>query len=540
MTYCYLPQKLHLQKSLTLGEQRNGPLFDWFVDSSISSSGDGKSPAQAFKTFAEVIAAVGSLPNQRIGLACNAEWKEQLSIGSPGNHVDGTEIGYYGSSYELPSSGATADAPFIDASDTIPNANFTLVGGTSFTYQATVNFTTAPGAADQRLIWENDKCLTQVAYSAGVELATPGTFAYSSYTANSATVYVRASDSSAIPSNGKKYDYPNRLECINIYGANCRITNIRTRRQRDNNGSCNILGGDYGWIVNCTMEDGHKHSSYLQEGGGWIGCMLKNNYNGTSGSPNFLVANKNVGTGLGVTVQNNTFISDPNIVPAVNITSSFLCHTSVSGNFGTITASGNSHTYSESAYVPQNITAINVSGDIFLNCKGTGNDNTENLTGLFSDINFTVNVTTISSVNGPFNSLPPSGRSTITHVNCTFSTATYEPCTMSGNNVDATFTNCSFSAGDTSARFPHGLIRMTGTGCTLTVNGTTLQTGLAADSFFNMAADTVYAGDNNHFIKTGSGIHFQRANSDVATSLAAWQAYTTNAAVGHDANSTLV
>ena len=57
--------------------------------------------------------------------------------------------------------------------------------------------------------------------------------------------------------------------------------------------------------------------------------------------------------------------------------------------------------------------------------------------------------------------------------------------------------------------------------------------GYLNESFYNLAADTTYTGDNNSFVKT-TNAHWQRANSDVATTLAGWQTYS-----GQDAHSTL-
>lgn len=508
-----------------LGRLGGAGAANWFVSISGSDANTGKSPSQAFATLEAAATAVGSTPNQKIALAKGSSWKGQLTIGTAGSPVVGTKVLTYG---------AGAD-PFIDASDQILNASFTLAAAQTLTYTAAVTFTSLSGSTDQRSIWENGKCLTQATSIANCE-ATAGSCFFDSYTAGSANVYVHASDGSNVSTNGKLYEYPKRLQCINLYGDNCRVSGIRTRRQRDPNGSLNILG-DYGWIVNCTIEDGNKHSSYNQEGGGYLSCTFKNAYD-VAGMANYIVFNKSAGASRGLTVQNCTFLTDGNVVP-VNTVTDIISHTTT-GNFGALAISGCTHTNSLKLCVPQNITSMNMSGFTALNCSGIGSDTTEAIAATIANSTFTINVGTISAGNAlPFNASPPSSRSTVTHSNVTFNTATYEPALCGGNNVDYVWTGSSITAANTSARFPRGLIRLTGTGCTLAVNNCGLNSGEANDAFFNLAADTIYSGDNNAFVKTTSA-HFQRAGTDVATTLAGWQAYTTSAAVGHDASSTLV
>lgn len=508
-------------------------IANWFVDQVNGLDTNlGNSEFFPFKTLAAAKTAVGSKTNQRIALKCGSVWKEELSIGTAGSGINGTTLLSYG----------TGAQPFIDGSEAIPNVNFTLASGQTVTYQANVTLQGAAGggapATEQRLVWEDGRFLLQATSIANCE-ATAGSFFYSSGTSSTPTIYVHASDGSNPSLNGKLYEFNCRFVCVDLYGDNCRASNIRTRRQRANNGSLN-LNGDYCWFINCTMEDGHKHASLTWEGGGYVGCTFKNAYNGTSGSPNFLVFNKPTGTSKGLTVQGCAFTVDVNVIPNSSSVlqagvSSVICHCN-SGDFGLLSASGNRHNGPCSGYVPQNITGITVDGDIFSEAIGMGSCSDPGVVALIRNTSFTIAGAVLSGGDGhAFACNPSSGRATVTYENCSFSTATYEPVWFKNSNVDYTLTNCQITAGNTGTRFPHGLIRFstTATGCTLTLNGCTLTAGISAESFYNLASDTTYVGNNNTFIKATSA-HWQRANVDVATTLSGWQS-----ASGQDAGSTL-
>jgi hypothetical protein len=512
-------------------------IADWFVDSVAGSdSNTGKTAAQAFQTIGALVTAVGSKTGQRIALKCGSSWKEQLLLTNNAS----TRIFSYGS----------GDQPLLDASDNIPNASFSLVGGTTATYQASVTYAGTTGSSTQSLVWENGVNLVQVAYVAGAELSTPGTFAFSSYSGGSATLLVRASDSSDITTNGKTYDFTKRYAALMITGDNCTITNIRTRRQRANDGSA-VVYGDNTWFYNCTMEDGHKHAAYVGEGGGFSGCTFKNVYNGTSLSPNFIVFNKNVGTQLGMNVLNCTFTQDPAVVPsassypvsAANATS-VIAHVNTSGDFGILTATGNTHTNMATGYSLTNATTQNITSDTFVNSQRIANANYAGTINV-SNTTFTFSIAPSQvGVLEPVVSTISAGNAIVNYSNVTASTGTYD-WRISGNNLASNFTNCNITAGNTSGRSPLGLLRTTGTGGALALNGCHLTVGYTFDSFVNLATDTTYTGDNNIFTGLSTRWRWARNNVNVvdnttsgSSAIAAWQAYTTNAAAGHDAAST--
>ncbi len=493
--------------------------FNYYVDSvNGNDSNDGLTASTAFRTLAAATTAVGSGSNKAIGLAKGSTWKEQLIL----SNNTGAIVASYGS----------GSMPLIDAGDTIPASSFSLASGQTVTYQASLTFTGSTGT-EQRLIWENNANLVQVSSIASVE-STAGSFFYSNYTSSSATVYIHAKDGSNPGSNGKTYDYTNRYNAISITGDNCRVDGIRTRRQRDNNGSIEIFG-DNCTIANGIAEDGHKHLAYMQEGSTVQNYVFKNAYNGTDNFPNYLVFNKNVGTGLNNVVTGSTFTTDPTVVPAsggivTQFPTSVISHTNTSGSFGTLTASNNTHSQT-SGYQMANAGNQSISGDTFTNCTIVGTT-ADAVTVSISSITVT-NPLNVSTSFGLFKSSnPASGRVAVTYTGITVNSGT-NLIQISGNNLDSTFTNSSITAGDTSSRAPQGLLRISGTGNTLTVNGTTITQTVAAATFYNLATDTTYVGNNNTFVRPSGAYNFRRNSTVVATTISAWQTYS-----GQDANST--
>lgn len=495
------------------------PAINLYVDAvNGSDANNGSTPYMALKTLAALVAAVGSKTGQVVGLAAGSVWKEQLTLHA---NNDSTTVIAYG----------FGPMPMIDGGDTIPPVNFALTTGQAFTYQTSVAFAGIVNGVEQRLIWENNANLVQVGSIAAVE-STPGSFFYDNYNLAMATVYVHAKDGSNPATNGKVYDYTNRYYALSIWGSNCLVDGIRTRRQRGNNGSVE-MAGDNCTIQNGIAEDGHKHCAYIQEGSTVTNYVFRNAYNGLSGFPNYLVFNKNVATGLPNSVTGCQFITDPTVVPsssgvAIQLVSSVIGHVNTSGAFGQFVATDNVHSQT-SGYLLANGGNQTITGDAFTNCTIVG-QTPDAVTVTISGVTIT---NTLLSVISLFSSnITGSGRLSVACTDCVINSGT-ALVKINGNNIDMALANCTITAGNTSTRFPQGLLVLSGTGGTLIMNGTTLKQTIAGQVFVNLAPDTVYVGDHNAFIRPSGNWTFERGNAVVATSLSAWQTYS-----GQDANST--
>lgn len=495
------------------------PFFNYYVDSvNGDDANNGLGPGTAFRTISRVLSAVGSQPNESIGLARGSVWKEELLLSAN----PGTTLASYGA----------GTMPLIDAGDTISPVSFTPTAGSPSTYQAALVFT-GPTGVEQRLVWENNKNLIQVADIATVS-STPGSFFFDSYTAPSSIVYVHTSDGSDPSTNGRTYDYTKRFYGINIVGDNVTINGIRTRRQRNNNGSVVIMG-DHGLLENGIAEDGHKHAAYMQESATISRYIFRNAYNGIDGFPNLVVFNKNIGLGLGMSVSFCQFIIDPGVVPSVSgvplqLATSIISHLNQSGSLGAIVTNGNTHTLTK-GYGLAGTSAQTFNTDAFTDCQYMGNT-PDPVAVVFNRPVFTFT----KQLSGPsmffYSDSPASGRVSVTYNNGSWNTATFN-VSISGNSLDTYFNGGTIVTGAMVGN-PDGVIQIAGTGNTLTVNGLVLDaTAWPSPRFYSLQADTVYQGDHNVFAYTTGVPSWVVNHVIVAASLAGWQAYS-----GQDAGST--
>lgn len=508
-------------------------LFDFYADSvNGSDANDGLTAATAKATLAAITALVGFQPNKRIGLARGSVWREQLIIGLVTSRVNGTQIGAYGS-------GAM---PLVDGSDPITAGSWSLAASQTLTYQAAVTFTGAlPGSGGEfRNVFENGKVLVQASSIANCE-ATAGSCFLSSYTAGTATLYIHPSDGSNPASNGKTYEYTNRYGVVILYGdttvtslaQGAQVRNIRTRRQRCNDGSM-VSYGRFSYFRACSIEDGHKHNALLAAGGLAEACTFLNGYNGAGGFENHLVFFDGGSAVLpGIGAINCTFRAIAAVTPA---TPAALISHSGNGNdaFASMTLTGNKYDGLGAASSCGNVALFVISACLYLNCKTTdvaGDNGTAPAAAMIWNNGQAVITKDLGSAGG-INLMPSPGvNGTVVVSASKFWSYTYLPFVVSAAGASFTINDSFVLAGDTSSRYPLGMFRASAAGIKLTSNRTTWQKTFVSDYFFWLLADTVYQGDGNHFV--GPGLRWTKDNSTTnIASLAAWRI-----ASGQDNNS---
>lgn len=303
---------LDLALSTQIGRTQATSLTYYFDSVAGNDGNTGLAPDDAFKT----LSALPTLsPGNRISLKKGSHWREELII-----EADSISIQAYGS-------GA---APIINASDVLPNASFSKTAGRTNVYEISV----APewSGVDWLNAWEDDAYLTRAADLAACD-TTPGS-CFPSGASGTITLYVHASDSSAVTGNGKTYETTIRQHAL-TFGAqnNCSVGGLDLRRNLGNNGSLEL--GPNNQASNCTIRDGSKHNVYSR-----TGCRLTNVtatgiYYGTANC-NLFVVNENSPNGEGVTFINCTADGGTENEHATG----FFSHMNVSGDFGTITADG--------------------------------------------------------------------------------------------------------------------------------------------------------------------------------------------------------
>lgn len=249
--------------------------YDWYVNGNLMASGNGRSLNGGWKTIAEGLAAAS--PGASI-------WVERLYDGSayradliiPGNGIRIYSSGIY---VHSDTGGTWSGGARIRGGEIAANADFTKTIGQTNVYEITV--TVEVGANNRINILENGFFLTLAASVAACD-STPGSFYVGSHS-GTVTVYVHASDSSDVTTNGKEYEYPKRIYAIanlsysgvviqGLSGEFCLSDSSPLAARQATVSHCRAqLGGKHtiqvnpteGSITDCLVEDGYYTSGTL-------------------------------------------------------------------------------------------------------------------------------------------------------------------------------------------------------------------------------------------------------------------------------------
>ncbi len=221
-------------------------LFDLYVDSiNGSDANNGQTPATALAT----IAALGTLlPNVSVGFARGSHWREKLQAVA-------AIYGVYGS----------GDRPILDASDIAPNDDFSLTVDQTFVYQIAWDHSIPNDGGKRKFsVWEDDLRLIRVADVATCESTAGSFYAPLPIAGATQTIYVHASDSSDVITNGKLYEITAREYAITV-AASGEVSGLHGKRTAHNDGV--ISAGATTVLYDCVAEDGQIHNVFIGAGG---------------------------------------------------------------------------------------------------------------------------------------------------------------------------------------------------------------------------------------------------------------------------------
>lgn len=213
----------------------------YFVDSVNGlDTNDGRSASTPLQTIAALLAK-NPPANSTIYLARGSKWREVL-----GGLALGVNVIAYGQ----------GPRPVLDASKVAANASFTKTAGYTNIYQ--IAWTHSMAAADRHRVWENNVRLTRVTTLALCD-STAGSFYAPTVTANGTdTVYVHASDNSAVNTNGKTYELAALSNPI-VGAIGGQLIGLHGRRAGGNSGC--VLS--YYYARDCLAEDGTIHNFWV-------------------------------------------------------------------------------------------------------------------------------------------------------------------------------------------------------------------------------------------------------------------------------------
>jgi hypothetical protein len=492
--------------------------FNAYLDSvGGNDANSGSAPGTAKRTWAGVAAIIPARGGFSIGVKRGSVIVEQCVLAASYNNI---MIGAYGD--------AGDPLPLFDGSETLVAGIWSATVGQAGVWEQPYAVTgSTPGSGNEfRNIWEDNKVYTQATSLANCQ-ATAGSCFFSSYTAASGTLYIHPYGSTDPTSDGKVRAWSKRFTVIDLAGANCVVSSVRTRRARNNNGSM-VLSGRYGTIRGCTIEDGHKHVALMGAGATVDGCTFHNSYNGTGGGENLLVF-FDAGAGMpGCQVINSTFEQQTAVV-GTRTSSGIISHTANgTDNLGTITLRSNRFTRCAAAGSFSDTLAIAATNDLLIDCNQS--------IALFEigTIDWTncQMVTTALDIGGVSVMLPSSiAGSTINVTGCKVYSGTFT-MHLVATAVTLNLTNNLLYAGDDSGHFPLGIVRASASGAIINANGNTFQKTAQFDTFYLLIAGNTYTGDHNHFVGLMNNAFSLNNGSTFITTLAAWRT-----ASGQDANS---
>jgi len=291
--------------------------YDWYVNSVTGNdANDGKYTSSAFKTIAKLLTVMGV--GDSVALAKGSTWRETYS--APG--IGCTAVAY--------GSGA---APILDCRDVVANASFTKTVGQTNVYQITVSPDLAVSGT-WNSVWQDGARLVRATSIANCD-ATAGSYYPSSDTVAPITMYVHASDSSSLITNGKVYLYSQRQYSVESYAyTGVGINGIVGIGNLGESGSFRI--GKSSILYGCQALEGNKHNVYTRTGC-WIENMTASlSYYGT-GTMGLFAYNEDTPNSEGITYLNCI----ANMGGVLNsLQTGFMGHNNVSGVFGSITYTG--------------------------------------------------------------------------------------------------------------------------------------------------------------------------------------------------------
>jgi hypothetical protein len=218
---------------------------NWYIDSVSGDDGNAGTQAAPFATISKALEQTLS-QGDVIWLKRGSVWREALTLPT------GVSAIAYG----------TGERPILACDDAAANVDFSATAGQENVYQISWVLDLPPPYSGGCFhgVWEDDTRLAMVG-SLALCQSTPGSY-FSQYPMvdQTSTIYVHASDSSNVTTNGKLYEIGSRGQGV-VGGARSSIIGIHTRR---NVSPWSLVS--YFYARDCLAEDGGYHNAWVT---GW-------------------------------------------------------------------------------------------------------------------------------------------------------------------------------------------------------------------------------------------------------------------------------
>lgn len=317
---------------------------DWYVDSiNGSDSNNGFTPSAAFATIAKLLTVLQA--GDVVGLVRGSKWNEQLTIAV--NNVKVLAVG-------------NGQPPIFDSADVVLNASFTKTVGRTNLYQVTVTTNFTASEPQFVRVWEDSVGLPIATSEANCD-ATPRSYWVATHDAVSVTVYVHASSSANVTTNGRLYEISKRTSGVySFFASGTTVDGVTCKRPCGNGGGIKV--GPFSTVSNCRVDDANKHNFHGLRGTNFNNCIAFDAYYNSDSTA--FVLNDDTPSG-----QSSTFESCQAIMPRFNsLMTGFYGHKNVSGSFGTVTFSNCSTLNCAIGFAFADSSRV-----VYNNCSGTDN-----------------------------------------------------------------------------------------------------------------------------------------------------------------------
>ncbi len=225
--------------------------FNLHLDSAAAGGGDG-SKAAPFNSATDLLTAMGTTPNLRIGVKYGSVITQSLVLTA--NHT-GTYIDAYGDEGD--------GLPEWRCDDVVAAGDWSLAAGRTNVYRADLTVEIDANAAELPGIWEDGQALTFSAVNLSAAEGIPGTFWHGTVTDDTTiTVYIHPYGSTNPTSDGKEYRASKRKGLDAYLADDVTIRHQKGRRNYTSYGS--ITGGRGCLIQHCEQHEGPTHNIFVR------------------------------------------------------------------------------------------------------------------------------------------------------------------------------------------------------------------------------------------------------------------------------------
>lgn len=237
------------------GRPAQSAAVNYYLDSTVGSSGNGLTAGAAFKTLADLQAAILALPSyRRQGL------RIQVQAGSNFTGAEFNATAEMAGIVFVGQVAASGRMPIVDGSTTVTKGSITSLGGNLYSYTVSVGWSLDP--AEYPSLWADDQRYTRVAAGS---VTRPYQFSSSNPVDAASITITFMAPAMGDPRSDAVVYHVSVASCLQLRLAEgSEVEGIECRRPYHSYGCFSI--GKFGSLRNFRAIEGNSHSVYLMPG----------------------------------------------------------------------------------------------------------------------------------------------------------------------------------------------------------------------------------------------------------------------------------